>query len=178
MKGRKFVIPAALALLLALAVARGGREKGPVTVTLNGKEAPVTLAEDEHVWLTVDPASVTNTEAAITLHKQGISRIGYGDPFYIARKAHYNSREWKEVPWRGDEEPDWWAFLTIVGFCPDGGPETERQQGHWDMETEMQADWADIYGTLEPGKYLFVKEIIDPENRSAGRYIGAAFTVK
>lgn len=172
MKGRKFVIPAALALLLALAVARGGREKGPVTVTLNGKEAPVTLAEDEHVWLTVDPASVTNTEAAITLHKQGISRIGYGDPFYIARKAHYNSREWKEVPWLDGEGPSWWMHLTVMGFDPDGEPDLAHR------EKDLPVNWTDLYGPLEPGEYLFVKEVADPADPSAGRYIGAAFTVK
>ena len=42
----------------------------------------------------------------------------------------------------------------------------------------MAEDWTDIYGPLEPGEYLFVKEVMDPTDPAAGRYIGAQFTVK
>ena len=42
----------------------------------------------------------------------------------------------------------------------------------------MAEDWTDIYGPLEPGEYLLVKKVTDPADPSAGRYIGAAFTVK
>lgn len=38
-------------------------------------------------------------------------------------------------------------------------------------------DWEDIYGPLEPGEYLFVKEVVDPDDRSDDRYIGVEFTV-
>ena len=50
MRRRKLVISAALAAL-ALAVLWAGGERGPVTVTLNGAETPVTLAEDEYFLL-------------------------------------------------------------------------------------------------------------------------------
>lgn len=177
MRRRKIVIPAALALvLLALAVVRSSGEKGPVTVTLNGREAPVTLTEDEHVWLTVD--SVTPTGAAVTLHKQGIPQIGYGDCYYIAQKERHSGQAWTEVPWLDSDEPVSWHLLTVMGFDPDGMSETERWEGEWDKETEMPEDWTYVYGPLEPGEYLFVKEVVDPNNRSADRYIGARFTVE
>lgn len=64
-----------------------------------------------------------------------------------------------------------------MGFDPDSVPEEERRGDQWDMETGMQEDWTDIYGPLEPGEYLFVKEVMDPADRSASRYIGAEFTV-
>ena len=179
MRGRRVVIPTALALLLlALAALWSGGEKGAVTVALNGEDAPAALTEDGHVWLTVEPAAVTATGAAVTLHTRGIPRIGYGDSYYIARKEHHNSREWTEVPWRDSGGPSWWALLNVMGFDPDSVPEEERREDQWDMETGMRVDWTDVYGPLEPGEYLFVKEVVDPSDRSASRYIGAEFTVK
>lgn len=174
MKGRKAVIPAALALalLLALAALRIGGGRGPVTVKLNGEEVPVTLAEDEHVWLTVDPASVTATGATAVLHKEGIPQIGYGYRYYIARRAHHSGREWTEIPWLDGEGPSWWMSLIVMGFDPDGEPDLAHR------ESDLPVDWTDIYGPLEPGEYLFVKEVVDPDDRSNDRYIGAAFTVK
>lgn len=76
MRGRKAALPAGLVLPAA---ARGGRER-PAEVTRNGREAPITLPEDGHVRLTAAPASVTDT-AAVTLHGQGISQIGYGNAY-------------------------------------------------------------------------------------------------
>lgn len=90
MKRLRFLILAVLALLLA--ALWGGSEGGPVTVTLNGQETPVTLTEDEHVWLTVDPATVTATGAIVVLHKEGIPAIGYGERCHIAQKGRQNSR--------------------------------------------------------------------------------------
>lgn len=177
MKGRKFLIPAVLALaLLALAAVRTDGEKGPVTVTLNDRETPVTLAEDEHVWLTVD--SATATGAAVTLHKQGIPQIGYGDSYYIAHKNRHSGQAWTEVPWLDGDGPDWWMYLIVMGYDSDGASEVERWEGEWDKETVMQLDWTNLYGPLEPGEYLFIKEVIDPDDRSADRYIGAMFTVE
>ena len=173
MRRRKLVISAALAAL-ALAVLWAGGERGPVTVTLNGAETPVTLAEDGDVYLTVEAAAVTATGAAAVLHREGISRIGYGDGYYIAQKERHNSRKWTEVPWLDQDGPSWWPSMTVMGFDPDGAPEEARLAG----ETEMAEDWTDIYGPLEPGEYLFVKEVMDPTDPAAGRYIGAQFTVK
>lgn len=169
MKKWKIAVPAALAVLLALAVLRAGGRRGPVTVALNAEDAPVALAEDEHVWLTVDNAAATGATAV--LHMEGIPRIGYGEPYYIARKEHDNSRKWTEVPWRGGE-PSWWMLLHVLGSEPEGAPDLEHR------ESERTVDWTDIYGPLEPGEYLFVKEVLDPEDRASARYIGAAFTVE
>nr|WP_325184886.1 hypothetical protein [uncultured Oscillibacter sp.] len=170
MKKRKIAVPAAL--VLAAVLLWGGGRRGPVTVALNGEEAPVTLTEDEHVYLTVDPVTVTATGAVATLHKEGIPQIGYGDRYYIARRAHHSGREWTEVPWLDSEGPSWWMSLTIMGLDPDGEPDLAHR------ESDLPMDWTDIYGPLEPGKYLLVKEVVDPDDRSNGRYIGAAFTVK
>ncbi len=169
---KKWKIAVLAALVLAAVLLWSGGRRGPVTVELNGEETPVTLAEDEHVYLTVDPASVTATEATAVLRKEGIPQIGYGDRYYIARKAHHSGREWTEVPWLDGEGPSWWMHLTVMGFDPDGEPDLEYR------ETSLPVDWTDIYGTLEPGEHLFVKEVTDPADRSAGRYIGAVFTVK
>lgn len=170
MKKWTIAVPAALVLVLALLWSAGRR--GPVTVALNGEEAPVTLAEDGHVWLTVDPASVTATGAAAVLHKEGIPRIGYGHRYYIARRAHHSGREWTEVPWLDSGGPSWWMSLTVMGFDPDGEPDLAHRT------SDLPMDWTDIYGPLEPGEYLLVKEVVDPADPSAGRYIGAKFTVK
>lgn len=76
MSGRKWMLPGALALLLlALAALQSGWERSPVTVMLNGREIPVTLAEDETVYLRVEPAAVTATGAAATIHLRGIPQI-------------------------------------------------------------------------------------------------------
>ncbi len=173
MRRRKLVISAALATL-ALAVLLGRRGAGPVTVTLNGAETPVTLAEDRDVYLTVEPAAVSSTGAVVVLHREGVPQIGYGDAYYIAQKERHNSRKWTEVPWLDQDEPSWWPSMTVMGFDPDGASEEARLAG----ETEMAEDWTDIYGPLEPGEYLFVKEVMDPTDPAAGRYIGAQFTVK
>ena len=113
MRRRKLVISAALAAL-ALAVLWAGGERGPVTVTLNGAETPVTLAEDGDVYLTVEAAAVTATGAAAVLHREGISRIGYGDAYYIAQKERHNSRKWVEVPWLDQDGPSWWPDRKSV----------------------------------------------------------------
>lgn len=173
MRRRKLVISAALATL-ALAVLLGRRGAGPVTVTLNGAETPVTLAEDRDVYLTVEPAAVSSTGAVVVLHREGVPQIGYGDAYYIAQKERHNSRKWTEVPWLDQDEPSWWPSMTVMGFDPDGASEEARLAG----ETEMAEDWTDIYGPLEPGEYLFVKEVMDPTDPAAGRYIGVQFTVK
>lgn len=170
MKRWKIAVPAAL--VLAAVLLWGGGRRGPVTVALNGEDAPVTLTEDEHVWLTVDSASVTATGATAVLHKEGIPQIGYGDRYYIARRAHHSGREWTEIPWLDGEGPSWWMSLTIMGFDPDGEPDLAHRTSNLPM------DWTDIYGPLEPGEYLLVKEVVDPDDRSNDRYIGAAFTVK
>lgn len=172
MKKWKIAVPAALVLALAaLTLLWGAGRRGPVTVALNGEEVPVTLAEDEHVWLTVDPASVTVTGATAAMHKEGISQISYGNAYYIAQKTHNTSKKWAEVPWRNGE-PSWWRSLTIMGFDPDGEPDLAHRA------SDLPVDWTDIYGPLEPGKYLFVKEVVDLDGRSNDQYIGAAFTVK
>lgn len=149
----------------------GGREGGPITVTLNGQETPITLTEDEHVWLTVDPATVTATGAIVVLHKEGIPEIGYGHRYHIAQKERQNSRRWTEVPWIDGFSGDWFLPLIVMGFTPDGIPNL----GH--RESNLPVNWEDIYGPLEPGEYLFVKEVVDPDDRSTGRYIGVEFTV-
>lgn len=169
MKRLRFLIPAVLALLLA--APWGGREGGPVTVTLNGQETPVTLTEDEHVWLTVDPTTVTATGAIVVLHKEGIPEIGYGHRYHIAQKGRQNSRRWTEVPWIDGFRGDWHLHLIVMGFSPDGIPNLEHR------ESNLPVDWEDIYGPLEPGEYLFVKEVVDPDDRSDDRYIGVEFTV-
>ena len=64
---KKWKIAVLAALVLAAVLLWSGGRRGPVTVELNGEETPVTLAEDEHVYLTVDPASVTATEATAVL---------------------------------------------------------------------------------------------------------------
>lgn len=170
MKKWKIAVPAAL--VLAAVLLWGGGRRGPVTVALNGEDAPVTLAEDEHVYLTVDPVTVTATGAAAVLHKEGIPRIGYGEPYYIARKAGGIGQKWGEVPWLDGEGPSWWMHLTVMGLDPDGEPDLAHRT------SDLPMDWTDIYGPLEPGEYLLVKEVTDPADPSAGRYIGAAFTVK
>ena len=170
MKKWKIAVPAAL--VLAAALLWGGGRRGPVTVALNGEDAPVTLTEDGHVWLTVDPVTVTATGAVATLHKEGIPQIGYGYRYYIARRAHHSGREWTEIPWLDGEGPSWWMSLIIMGLDPDGEPDLAHR------ESDLPVDWTDIYGPLEPGEYLLVKEVVDPADSSAGRYIGAAFTVK
>ena len=180
MSGRKWMLPGALALLLlALAALRSGWERGPVTVTLNGRETPVTLTEDEIVYLTVEPAAVTATGAAATIHLRGIPQIQFGDRYYIAQRDRYNSRKWTEVPWVNGDEPETWLLLITLGFDPDGVPEAERWPGEWDRESDLPpVDWGDVYGPLEPGEYLFIKEVMDPDDRASARYIGAAFTVE
>lgn len=170
MKKWKIAVPAAL--VLAAVLLWGGGRRGPVTVALNGEEAPVTLAEDENVWLTVDPVTVTATGAVAALHKEGIPRIGYGEPYYIARKAGGIGQKWTEVPWLDGEGPSWWMHLTVMGFDPDGEPDLAHRT------SDLPMDWTDIYGPLEPGEYLLVKKVVDPDDRSNDRYIGAAFTVK
>lgn len=170
MKKWKIAVPAAL--VLAAVLLWGAGRRGPVTVALNGEEAPVTLAEDEHVWLTVDPATVTATGATAILHKEGIPQIGYGAAYYIARRERPGSRRWTEVPWLDGEGPTWWKQLTVMGFDPGGEPDLVHR------EEELPVDWTDIYGPLEPGKYLLVKEVLDPAEPSTGRYIGAEFTVR
>ena len=169
MKRLRFLILAVLALLLA--ALWGGSEGGPVTVTLNGQETPVTLTEDEHVWLTVAPATVTATGAIVVLHKEGIPAIGYGERCHIAQKGRQNSRRWTEVPWIDGFRGDWHLHLIVMGFSPDGIPNLEHR------ESNLPVDWEDIYGPLEPGEYLFVKEVVDPDDRSDDRYIGVEFTV-
>ena len=169
MKRLIFLIPAVLALLLA--ALRGGREGSPITVTLNGQETPVTLKEDEHVWLTVAPATVTATGAIVVLHKEGIPEIGYGERYYIAQKGRQNSRRWTEDPWADGFSGDWYLYLIVMGFTSDGIPNLEHK------ESNLPVNWEDIYGPLEPGEYLFVKEVVDPDDRSAGWDIGAEFTV-
>lgn len=177
MRGRKLVIPAMLVLvLLVLAAARGSGKRGPVTVKLNSREAPVILTEDEHVWLTAD--SVTATGAAVTLHKQGIPQIGYGEPYYIAQKERHSGQTWTEIPWLDSDGTDNWMYLLVMGFDPNGVQEAERWEGEWDKEDVTQLDWTGLYGPLEPGEYLFVKEVVDPADRSADRYIGVVFTVE
>ena len=80
MKRNRLLILAALAILLA--TLWGGRKNVPATVSLNGQETPVVLTEDEHVWLTVDPSTVTATGAMAVLHKEGIPKIGYGEQYW------------------------------------------------------------------------------------------------
>lgn len=119
----------------------------------------------------MDPATVTATGAIVVLHKEGIPEIGYGHRYHIAQKERQNSRRWTEVPWIDGFSGDWFLPLIVMGFTPDGIPNL----GH--RESNLPVNWEDIYGPLEPGEYLFVKEVVDPDDRSTGRYIGVEFTV-
>ena len=170
MKRNRLLILAALAILLA--TLWGGRKNVPATVSLNGQETPVVLTEDEHVWLTVDPATVTATGAMAVLHKEGIPKIGYGEQYYIAQKVYQNSRTWTEVAWIDGFSGDWFAHLIVMGCAPDNVPNLDYK------ESNLPVNWEDMYGPLKPGEYLFVKEVVDPDNRSSDRYIGVEFTVK
>lgn len=178
MRRRRFAVVSVLALLLVLSAVRSGGEIGPVTVTLNGWEAPVELVESEDVWLTVDPDSVTATGLTAVIHKRNIPTVWYGNLYYIAQKTRRDRKNWTEMPWLNGNAPDWWGTLIGMGFYPDGVPKEERWDGEWDMESNMQINWTDVYGSLEPGEYLLVKEVVDLDDCSAGRHIGARFTVE
>ena len=122
--------------------------------------------------------SVTATGLTAVIHKRNIPTVWYGNVYYIAQKTRRDRKNWTEMPWFNGNAPDWWGTLIGMGFYPDGVPKEERWDGEWDMESDMQINWTDVYGSLEPGEYLLVKEVVDLDDCSAGRHIGARFTVE
>ena len=115
----------------------------------------------EGVSMSVQKDSVTAKGAVVTLLNKVDKDYQYGQEYFIQK---YEDGRWYQVPY----------IIDDIGF-EDIAYVLEK-----DSESEFTIDWSWLYGTLEPGEYRIVKDIMD--FRDTGDYdvytLTAEFTIE
>ena len=96
----------------------------------------------EGVSMSVQKDSVTANGAVVTLLNKVDKDYQYGQEYFIQK---YEDGRWYQVPY----------IIDDIGF-EDIAYVLEK-----DSESEFTIDWNWLYGTLEPGEYRIVKDIMD-----------------
>ena len=93
----------------------------------------------ENISIVIKEDTLTNTSATIIITDLSGNQNTYGEWFRIDKKEY---GKWKEVKKIGE------AWFVLIGYMVDEN-----------YQLELEQNWKDIYGKLEPGKYRLVKEV-------------------
>lgn len=112
---------------------------------------------NEDISLTIKEGTLTNTQATLILENNSTEDLGYSDSYEIEIKR----------------DNDWYKINVDIGFNePLYIVEPNQSQ-------ELDINWENGYGSLTPGEYRIIKDVMLMNNDDTYEdfYIAAEFTI-
>ena len=116
------------------------------------------LTSNENVSLTIKKGSLTSTKATLILENNSTKDLGYSESYEIEIKRNN----------------DWHKINVEIGFIePLYIIEPNQSQ-------ELEINWENGYGSLTPGEYRIIKDVMLMNNDDTHEdfYIAAKFTIE
>ena len=116
------------------------------------------VTSNEKVSLTIKEGSLSSTKATLILENNSTEDLGYSDSYEIEIK----------------KDNDWYKINVDIGFNePLYIIEPNQSQ-------ELDINWENGYGSLTPGEYRIIKDVMlmDNDDTYEDFYIAAEFTIE
>ena len=116
------------------------------------------VTSNENVSLTIKEGTLTSTKATLILENNSTEDLGYSDSYEIEIK----------------KDNDWYKINVDIGFNePLYIIEPNQSQ-------ELDINWENGYGSLTPGEYRIIKDVMlmDNDDTYEDFYIAAEFTIE
>ena len=115
------------------------------------------VTSNENVSLTIKEGALTSTKATLILENNSTEDLGYSDSYEIEIK----------------KDNAWYKINVVIGFNePFYIVESNQSQ-------ELEINWENGYGSLTPGEYRIIKDVMlmDNDDTYEDFYIAAEFTI-